>query len=182
MASEPEIRIEDESGDTRLAGSIFAPSNTPSGRVLKTGANGVTSWGTGGGGQIGSVVTPIAFNTPNILTGIVIYSGKVGDVIQVDRSCVSVTIAWNGTTPKFQIQPLGDPPGQVVTLDAAAANTSTGATGLEDASAGAFVVGTATLYVFTQNIDLMLLVDDGGGGDPGSTQGAGEVVVVVNPA
>lgn len=94
MPGEPEVRIEDESGDTRLAGSLFAPIGTPSGRFLKTGANGVTSWGTGGGGGGGVQVATVPVSSAQILdlanTPVTLIPGVANNVTVV----VAVAIAY----------------------------------------------------------------------------------------
>jgi hypothetical protein len=98
--AEPEVRIEDESGDTRLAGSIFAPAGTASGRFLKTGANGATSWGTGGGGGGGVQVATVPISSAQILdlanTPVTLIPGVAGNFINVTGAAIAYVA---GITP-----------------------------------------------------------------------------------
>jgi hypothetical protein len=99
--AEPEVRIEDESGDTRLAGSVFAPAATPAGQTLvTTGTGGATGWQAGGGG--GSLtVTDQTTSVPNVTTlefidGAVVFNGGAGDAqVQagISRAIVPISSA-----------------------------------------------------------------------------------------
>lgn len=98
--AEPEIRIEDESGETRLAGSLLAPSNTPAGRVPTTTTGGKTAWQVGGGGG-GVQVATVPVSSAEVLdlknTSKVLVPGVAGSMIYPLAEAVIVYIA--GATP-----------------------------------------------------------------------------------
>ena len=139
---------------------------------------------------------PIAFDDADILTGAALYTPTVGDVLM--DAWFEVTTAWDGTTPK------GDIGTFVTATDGLFEVLGGGAIGLDiadDESAGDGLlvgrygnsamslvssVGGANNYraqarVTIANPIRLVVTQNGavGGGDPGSTQGAGSVYLVV---
>lgn len=140
----------------------------------------------GGSSPIQVVRFPFAFNTPGLLAGVVIWTPTANDEL-LDVSSVKILgpggNGWNGATPTFHLLNQGETIGSD---DMAAGNLSApspaeGTHRLEVLQVGAFFVSASAgqNIVFLDATPLILAVDDGAGGDPGSTQGTGEVVLVI---
>ncbi len=147
------------------------------------GAGGHAAWasGGGGGGAFAVVRVPLAFNTPNlVLTGTPIWTPAAGDLILYGVAILSITTAWNGTTPTLHL-------GTAASLDvySTAFSGVVGDLGTPDSAAGAHAStpagfstpGPPLLMADAEPVTVM--VDDGSGGDPGSTHGAGALIFVV---
>lgn len=143
----------------------------------------------GGGSQtFEKVELDIAHNTPGlVITGVEVTTLEAGDIVLgTGASFVSITEAWNGTTPTI-----------LLGIDATTASIGAGSLSAMDGGTGsgspqeilwpaltdpntifnapgAFRCGTAcTIYA---------TVSDGSGGDPESNQGAGKIVLFVSRA
>lgn len=126
---------------------------------------------------------PIAFNTPGlVLSGIPVYTPKIGDLVWPG---VSLWTPWDGAgTPQFYVHSQG----------AAYASDNILNSGLVPADVdyaqganwalltGASPVAISGAYRAVTATPLRVVVDDGTGGDPGATQGAGEIVLIVAAA
>ncbi len=154
-----------------------------------TGANGPAghaAWSAGGGGGGGLVVVrvPLAHNTPGLVLtpGVPIYTPAAGDTLIDTVGWMSVTTVWNGTTPTLNFGVAGsltDYTAAVgVTTRIGSLDTPIGAHAAEPSS---FAIPQEPL-IFLDATPLVVMVDDGSGGDPGSTTGAGELVLLVLPA
>lgn len=158
----------------------------------------VASSGGGGGSQPFRVVTlDIAFNTPGL---VIPESGPAGvkicDLAEFEALLnagpdvlmnLRVFAAWDGTDPTLQLTTTagrGDLPGtppapftKMYTLD----NPD-----VDDTGTGAFTSALNlqfdALFYFTPATSLYAYIDDGSGGDPASTEGAGQIVIVVMAA
>jgi hypothetical protein len=139
-----------------------------------------------GGSSPLAVRVPIAFNTPDlVLTGITLYTPTIGDVLLDYVSCYSVETAWNGSTPFLWLSAGGDDYATLAVSgkDLTQVDIPNGArTGLVYPFATDVLGGAGQQGIFTSADPLVATVDDTAGGDPGSTQGAGEIILVILPA
>lgn len=148
--------------------------------------------GGGGSGNVQMLSVPIAFNTPGILTdgngggGIDILTPtgtQVGDLLFFPAAfgTYSIDTPWNGSTPSGYLY-AGAPYfnggiAQVDVVNLAQANAPWSANdtnaSLVQSSQNTTVLG----WVKVMNLltKLLFVIDDGSGGDPGSTQGAGAI-------
>lgn len=129
---------------------------------------------------------PFAFDTPGLVadagpasTGIVLYTPTPGDAL-LDISYVSVTTPWDGNNPVLELtygdlseQYEGCSLGQTDQVDSVDQHT------LVPNTQG---LSGAPVSIFPDATPLRAIIDDGAGGDPGSNQGEGEVVIVLIPA
>jgi hypothetical protein len=140
-----------------------------------------------GGSQTVRVIRlPIAFDTPNlVLTSVPLFTPVVGDYIgNYSFVAVPVLTAWNGTTPVLHFGVSG----ALTALDSTM-SPSAGAVDLTQAvtpiasapaaTVGGTGAGNNAPMIFTATTPVTVMVDDGAGGDPGSTQGAGEIIVLL---
>jgi hypothetical protein len=163
-----------EAGDLGEVGEALAdalPSNPGSGE-----SSGLTP-----------VRVPFAFDDADLLTGKTIYTPTAGDLIVMAGTCISITTAFDGTTPVLDFGPAATP--WATGLDATTTDSAdTPVTGLTAAAFGstdlAGIAGAAGLSLsYRLSTDpLVLTLSDGSSGDPESAQGAGEVVLLVIPA
>lgn len=129
----------------------------------------------GGGSQPKIVRFPFAFDTSGIvLTGVDIYTPAATEVLLT--LSISVTTAWNGTTPALHLYSEGETP-----------DSGDLGTGLDEANSarGSHMEGIATTQggrLFLDATPLVAMIDDGAGGDPGATQGEGELVLLIAAA
>lgn len=146
---------------------------------IKTGA-GNTAWTQIGGVPAGSfrlVRVPIAFDTTDlVLTGIEVYTPAAGDVVLWSQSFLSVSTAWNGTTPQINFT--------FSNLAGAfnyASLESTDATGSDGHTLQPPFLGLSSddIAIFPDSDPLIAIVDDTAAGNPGSSQGEGEIVLLV---
>lgn len=129
-----------------------------------------------GGSQTFQVVrVPIAFDDPDILTGMELgYTTEVGDIIAIGAS---VTTAWDGDNPIGYVYVDGD----TYSTDGfsspglGSADTQVGSGSLYDLTGG--VPFGQTWERVTVAAALMYRIDDGGGGDPESSQGEAELII-----
>lgn len=180
------------SGDglARYEGSIYMRSNGQA--WLKTGA-GDTAWTQIGGSPAGAIQVvrvPIAFNTANLVsTGITVYTPAIGDVL-LDTSFLSITTAWDGSTPGIYLYSNGDTPGggneiishYSLTSENAAQGSSTKNSLITATMGSMYLNGSSGQHIiFDNTAPLKLMVDDGSSGNPGSMAGAGEFVLIIAP-
>lgn len=121
---------------------------------------------------------PLTFDTPGlVLTGVPVYTPQPGDLLVAAAISIPTT-AWNGTTPKLNVYSEGDdpdtdqlaPPFDLATLSQAAGTHATLAQ-----------PGISSPVVFSDDTPVLVNVDDGAGGDPGSSQGEGTLILAVVP-
>ena len=114
----------------------------------------------------------IAFNTPNILTGVTLFTLADTQVLLI--ATLSITTAWDGNTPKIHVGTTGAADGFTNAIDATQAQTQVGAGFCFDTppvAAQVRAVGGAVPFI--------VLVDDGSGGNPGASKGAADFFVIV---
>jgi hypothetical protein len=138
------------------------------------------------GGSLLFEVTPL---TVIVSVGATIYTPDIGDMLlgygDSPITLVTVSEAWNGTTPQLRVlteayRQAQFPP--FATLDASVADGSEGASLMISAPPG-FTVGTSwRLWRFTTADPILVQVDDNNGQNPGATEGAAEVVLLILPA
>lgn len=163
----------DDSNETRLSGFLVPPAGASAGDVPQaTGTDGEPAqWAAGGGSSALTVVNfSIPFDLPNLLTGVTVYSPTAGDrLLATGWSCPT---AFDGTTPNAHLL-LAD-------LDFADQGLSSADSPI---TGGSELVGAPGLQAFgldgTQ--PLVLTVDDGSGGDPGSTVGLAGLFLLIVP-
>ena len=108
-------------------------------------------------------------------------------------NAVSITTAWDGTTPQLNIcltQDRGNLPGTPPTVEGHADATSVdeGVTPSAPYKINSFGASWSTFFdqnnpdIVVAATALYVFVDDGAGGDPGSSQGEGEVHVFISRA
>jgi hypothetical protein len=137
----------------------------------------------------GSLFPDIVYVSALVPVGATVYTPAVGDVLlgndYAPLTAVSVSEAWNGSTPTLKVlteeirraQSLS-----FVALDATVADDSGGASLMLSASPGFAVGANWRLWRFTTADPILVQVDDNNGADPGSSQGAAEIVLLVIPA
>lgn len=143
------------------------------------------------------VVFPIAYNTPGIIipasgpAGVKVCDLAPGDVLLTQLSQkVSVTTAWNGTTPQLNVcvtQDRGNLPGTPPTAEGHADATAvdSGVTPSGPYKINSFGAQWSTFFdpsdpdIVVASTALYVYIDDGAGGDPGSTQGQGAIHVFI---
>jgi hypothetical protein len=136
------------------------------------------------GGSQPFVRVPLAFDTPNlVLTGIDAYVPAPGDHVLWINSYMSITTAWDGTTPHLNFT-YSDLASEYVSfaLDGADGVNADVHTTQAKVSMQGDLNWTFFDSFFPDATPLRLIVDDGNGGDPGSTQGEGELVLFIIPA
>lgn len=184
------FEIDDPGGGARIAGVAGSPGAAADTVLTSDGAGG-TSWASGGGSVPGAARVlgpfPIAFDDAGLADGIAFYTPTVGDILF--EVWLEIVTAWNGTTPLADVgtavgadHGIFDASGGVLSLtDAAAEYAGTGvllSTGTSGAQVGGVVPGR-----FTATNPLKVWVSqDGfaGGDDPGASQGAANVYLVVS--
>lgn len=141
-----------------------------------------TPGGENGGSQpIQVYKVPIAFDTPGIVTtGVATgYTAAVGDLLII--LAYSITTAWNGTSPYGALR-IGsnDPftggginPNDMTVTDSDLNNGTSGPP--VGGSLGTTIVNQAGAVTF-------LIFNNDSGGDPGASQGVGNIVFMVVPA
>jgi hypothetical protein len=147
----------------------------------------------GGGSQPVKIVRiPFVFNTTNlVLTGISLYAPSVGDILDINESYVSVRQAWDGSTPSLTFYSgvntngIGAP--NIIDLTSDDASSAIDGNGDVVGAYGniALVQGGSfpeAPWRFTTTNPFGMFVSDGTGGDPGSSQGIGEIILVIIPA
>jgi hypothetical protein len=139
-----------------------------------------------GGGSLPAEATPL---TAVVAVGATIYTPTIGDILLgQDNSpitVVSVSAAWNGTTPFLRVltESYRQTQNTFVSLDATVADDLSFGPGLLISASPGFAIGTHwRLWRFTSADPILVQVDDGNGIDPGSSQGAAEIVLLVIPA
>jgi hypothetical protein len=138
----------------------------------------------GGGSQAFNVLrAPVAFDTPGVVvTGVPLgYTPEVGELLAF--AGMTISTAWNGTTPRGYIYMQGADP--LVTGDSFLSGIHLSSADGPSGSFG-FTVGNAagfTLYpdVVSVSAPMMFVVDNNSGGDPGASQGEGEVILIFVP-
>lgn len=131
--------------------------------------------GGGGGSQtVKRVRVPYSFDSPDILTtGVVIYTPDDGDVLAYYGTVISVETAFDGTTPKLNLG-MGTNAAAFAQIDATQADSPLGGGGGVAPTGNALGSGE-----ILDGTDVVLVLDDGSGGNPGSMQGAGEVILLI---
>jgi hypothetical protein len=127
--------------------------------------------------------------TANVSVGATIYTPDAGDMplgySDGPLTLVSVSEAWDGSTPTLRVltESLRRAQASVfATIDATVEDSSFAGDLMLSAFPG-FTVGTAwRLFRFTTADPILVTVDDNNGLDPGATQGAAEVVLLILPA
>jgi hypothetical protein len=160
--SSQEYDIRDRSGKTNVRGTIHpAP---------------------GGPGSMRIVTVTAAWNTPNIVAGIPIYTPTAGDCLWFFGISVP-TVAFDGTTPSLYLSTaLGKANGNAMSFSSVAA-TDTDALGTGEVGQGSSnTIGAGSLFFVVIPNPWILYLADNGGGDPGSTMGAAVVKVGIIPA
>lgn len=127
-----------------------------------------------------------------VLPGVVAYTPAVGDMLMVAFSTVSITTAWNGSgTPTLWLWQEGapDPDGSIgsinsIDLTSPDSNRDQSFTDPGSITQGLRIGASGTTLPFNMLTTTPLRVgyDDAADGDPGSSQGDGEVVFVVQAA
>lgn len=153
----------DDSGIERLGGAITFtdPANQP-----------------GGGSSAGSfeiVEVAVAFDTPNILTGIELYVPTADEVARIFGYYTSET-GWDGNSPTFHLYSQGDTPGAQDIYAFSLPSSADLPSGTHTRAPKVDGVPNATV-IYDDATPVMGIVDDGSGGDPGSMQGAGTLVI-----
>jgi hypothetical protein len=131
----------------------------------------------------------ITYVSAVVAVGATIYTPTVGDMLlgynDAPFTLVTVSQAWNGATPHLKVlteayrQAQSTP---FATLDATVADDPFG-TSLKLSAPPGFTVGTNwRLWRFTTADPILVQVDDNNNSDPGSTQGAAEIVLLILPA
>lgn len=144
------------------------------------------------GGVPDAVRVPIAFNTPGILTGIVVTTLNPGDLLFQDGGLgiaqeINVTTAWDGTDPtgNFRLDNRVDAPydatGNTRDLTDVGTATIAGTPGAGDIwSPASTSYWTNTTGICEDGpVDLVFFVDDAASGDPESTAGVGVITVLI---
>jgi hypothetical protein len=131
----------------------------------------------------------ITYVSAVVAVGATVYTPTVGDILlgndDSPLTLVTVSEAWNGTTPFLRVlteayRRAQSPP--FVSLDATVADDPAGDSLMLSATPG-FVVGSHwRLWRFTSADPILVQVDDGNGLDPGATQGAAEIELLILPA
>ena len=175
------------------------------GDVLTFGPNGYAPTpGGGGSGAIRQAIIPIAFNTPNIVAtggnlGIVVATIQDGEVVlftdldgdlKPPAGPVWIDTAWDGTTVRG-----------IITVEDSGNNTTVLNNSFNMKQADSNTIGGGLGDLWTQNnltadplggngamlcrggpVTVFFGVDDGAGGNPGSSQGAGEIRLYIAAA
>ncbi len=146
-----------------------------------------------GAATVITVVETVTDDTPDgdiiVLPGVVAFTPAAGDLLIASLLNVSVTTAWDGSTPTLWIFQEG----AADYTQGIGSNTSGVALDAVDVSLGNTVEGSIVYplrlstsgekpWLFNDTTPLRLGYDDGNGADPGSSVGEGEVVFVVQTA
>jgi len=132
----------------------------------------------GWGGGVRYVKIPIAYDTPNLLTGAPLYIPEQGDMLFDVR--LSITTPWNGTTPSGNFYISGTVTSfysALSSFDMTLGNTITnGLTSIRFKS----LFGNGDGFSFANSNPVTIVISQNGsigGLNPGSTQGAGFVYI-----
>jgi hypothetical protein len=158
-----------------------------------SGSTVLTSTFTGGNTIIAGAGTflgdDITYVSAVVAVGATVYTPAVGDILlgtdSAPLTLASVSQAWNGTTPTLKVltesvrRAQGVP---FVSLDATVAD-ETAVGSLDISPLPGFSVGSDwRLWRFTTADPILVQADDNNNADPGATQGAAEIVLLVIPA
>ena len=137
-----------------------------------------------GGGVVRYVKIPIAYNTPNLLTGAPLYIPEQGDMLFDVR--LSITTPWNGTTPLCNFFIFGSLtrfyPGTLLPplppIDMTLGDFIQNGLNVAQFESLNFI-NSSPLFFANSNPVTIVISQDGsiGGADPMSTQGAGFVYI-----
>lgn len=143
----------------------------------------------GGGSQPEKIISlAVAFNTPNLVItdgGVPLYTAVAGDLIPYyPYAVIPVSVSFNGTTPRLVVFAEGDDPTDGGNLLSVSQQLLAGSTqGTHAVTVDNYIgpsAGNNGLQI-QDGVRLMLALDDGSGGDPGATAGAGVVNYVIQP-
>lgn len=158
--------------------------------------DGVTPWSglpygpsPGGGSQpVSFVRVPINFNTASIIfPGKIVYTPTGAERILWGLSSFQIDTAWDGATPEL-VTGFGDPAGSftgegIMPLVAADYDLLGDGSVFGSRSQAAAWAGTAiTYWPASAGAPLKAYIDDGAQGDPGSTVGAGVLILAIQAA
>lgn len=137
----------------------------------------------GGGSQPGAFIEyiiPIAHDTPGIVAGLVIFTPTPGSRGGLG-SCISIpTTPFNGTTPRLYVAPQGEGASEAfMQTDATLLDTGHDTAGHIKHSASGLAAWTDMYDYYADDTPLVVTLDDGSGGDPGSTAGAAVIRLTV---
>lgn len=147
----------------------------------------------GGSSSVRRVLFPFTFATPNLLIGVVVATLADGETLiatsginKAGTPTLYIPTAWNGTTPKGTLAAdnRSDAPSDFGdTQDMTLADAATIGSGNDLWATGNYAAALAasngSLQARGGPIDLVFRVDDGGGGDPGASQGVAQIVLVI---
>jgi hypothetical protein len=135
------------------------------------------------------IACPFAHNTAGLLTGAAVYTPTIGDILL--NAWIAIITAWDGTTPQgdfSQFTGSGAPLGLLgyfgtsTTMDSAADTINNGGGPRMPGMNVAFDENGVAPGVFTSADPIKVVVSQNGtitGADPGSTQGAAILYLVV---
>lgn len=127
-------------------------------------------------GQVQFLSLHIYFDSGDLLTGVPIHDAAAGDIL-LPLGWVSFVTTWDGATPFLSIFPEGEDPS--IGIDKMSAGTS-----LDDVSGSLRSFGRGPVPASAMQLiapkTIIVTVDDGAGGDPGSTQGEAFVTLAVS--
>lgn len=133
----------------------------------------------GNGGVLKEVRVPFSWNAPGLTNGIIVYKPKPGERM-LPGSFISIpTIAFDGSTPWLQVRFQDE-----TVIDAFILLRADQIDGHHDSLGHMRRPDPRSVYYdagdyFGDTTPLMLILDDGAGGNPGSTQGEGIVRLLI---
>lgn len=177
--TEPAIRLRRYSADT--TGDILEVTDEDGAVIQGIKADGTIRNANGGSNPFTVVRQSVAFNSAGILTGFTFHTPAAGLVLLPGLSYVSIpTTIFNGTTPRLYVISEGDDPDNtgefIAQTDATILDGDTSDPNYKYASAQ--FDATSRNWIAQGNTAIQALLTDGNGGNPGSTAGAANIVMV----
>lgn len=132
----------------------------------------------GGSQPLTIVRVTLAFDTPNLTfpdAGVVLYTPAAGDRVLAAASAPVPQISWNGSTPTLYFFSQGSDYA-TDSVDSVSGN-SLNVSQYPNIKVGN--IGATEAWQFDGTTPFMAIVDDGAGGDPGSSQGELDLVLVI---
>lgn len=126
--------------------------------------------------QVEFITRHIFWDTPGILTGLVLFTPAPGD-IYLPLGFISIATAWDGTTPAFAYFPQGEAVSGFFGGGDATQQDVVSAGGHGQTYAQKGIMDTIEAL---DTASLMIAIHDGAGGNPGPTTGEAYVTVAIS--